>query len=319
MVDEMAAVSMINQSNADVRNELLSAFSNLNTTQFFQKSSLLNTKKEVLLETAGALLSGMENKVSPAIIVALAFEESTDNKFVEARQHYELALQLPAVDVITKIACRRSLGELYMQPRSPFYSLDLGRKQFRDALATLDGQEDDFAFYYRAFILSDQASFEFINAKPREASASLEEARAASLKVATVSPLRQQAASLVLMAEQYIQNSAPNRTDEFDGRLLSHFDGRWRVRYQDDPGLSGFLIVMASSDGKTGNGNLGVFRSGQLIKNILDNFTSVRQGRSKWSGRVLKRSPRPERRGCRYSVLQVSRGCRRMSLEANSV
>jgi hypothetical protein len=252
---------------ADVRNEFLQAATlDQNTPQFAAKSSLLNTKKQVLIQAAGTLLAGIEDKVSPGIIAELAYEESADNKLLEAKRDYELALRSPELDLITNMACHRALGELYMQPGSPFYSLALGRAEFDKAHGLLKDQQNDFAYFQSTYLYADQAYFEFINHQTNDGQKKIFEAQNASSSINAASPYRSQAANFIVLSQQQAQPSTYQNPTASAMALLSRFAGKWALRYANAPDITATLLIVINPDGKTGNGNMSAFRGGQLIK-----------------------------------------------------
>ena len=199
---------------ADIRNEFLAAAAaEQNQVQLIQRSSQLNAKKQILIENADALISGIETEVSPALFIELAYEESTDGEYAGAKRHYEQGLRGKGLDTISSLAILRSLGELYMQPATTFHDNEKGREEYRQALKLLQNNEDDNTLSSRTMVWSYWAYSEFINSNAADGQRYLDEARATALKINPQNTAgRQQALSYVAIASQYSAKAATTTT-----------------------------------------------------------------------------------------------------------
>lgn len=252
---------------ADIRNEFViaSTSSEQNMAQLTQRSSLLNTKKQVLIENADALISGMETEVSPAIFVELAYEESTDGKFEEAKRYYEQGLLCKHLDALTSGSILRSLGEIYMQPVTAFHDNEKGREYYREALRVQNGQ-DDATLSSRTYTLADWAYSEFINKNQVESQAHLQEAQATALKINPANATsRQQAMNYVNLATQYSGGAGLARPAASSGTGPTLI-GQWRISYEDDPGRTGIVTIAPAQDNKSTIVSVNIFQGGNLIK-----------------------------------------------------
>jgi hypothetical protein len=272
---------------ADLRSENLKviATSDQNPSQVSQNLSIINTKRQVLIENADALLSGIEREVSSAVFVELAYEEATDERFVEAERYYKLGLQSKHLDLVSTVAISRALGELYTNPKSDLYNLELGRARFQQALDALKGHEGEYADYNRTYTLADWAYQEFANKNTDKALGLLDRARAEVLKIGVANPVRQQAQNLITIAEQFALSEKTGKIS-LSNNLLSALVGRWRVKYQSDSSLTGVLAILTAADGKTANASLNVFKDDKLIKKYSGQvyFLSPRAAQLEWNG-----------------------------------
>lgn len=251
---------------ADIRNQflqILATSDQQNVTQFNQQSALLNTKKQVLIENADSLLSGIEKDVSPAVFLELAYEESSDGRLVEAERYYKLGLQSNRLDVLSTVALNRSLGELYLQRQTNYYRPEIGRDYYRRALEVFKNQEDGFSLYNRVYVLCSWAYLEFQNRNTEAGTKLLQRGRAEALKISDDSPSRLLALNLVNWNEQFSHHAPKSKTTL---PVISGVVGQWRMLYSDSPDISGVLAVVINPDGKTFSASVDAFKGDKLIR-----------------------------------------------------
>jgi hypothetical protein len=276
---------------ADIRNEFVIASTSAepNMAQFTQRSALLNTKKQVLIENADALISGIETEVSPAIFAELAYEESADGKVEEARRYYELGLRSKHPDALTSGAIMRSLGELYMQPIA-FHDNEKGRAYYREALRVQNGQ-DDASLSYRTYTLADWAYSEFINKNESDGQKYLQEARSTAAKI-TNAATQQQAMNNVTIATQYAGDGGQARLTISSGAKPTLI-GQWHISYEDDANRAGIVTIVPAQDNKSMTVSVNIFQSGNLIKKYSGALYGANDGamQVEWSGVQTTSSP----------------------------
>ncbi|HUI85342.1 MAG TPA: hypothetical protein VL240_14030 [Candidatus Binatia bacterium] len=279
---------------ADIRNEFIQASASpqqQNSAQFVQRSALLNTKKQVLIENAGALISGIETHVSPAILIEVAYEEGSDGKFVEAEHYYQTALQAPGLDTLTSVSVMRSLGELYMQPVTNFCDQNKGRDYYRRALERLQDRADDATLSNKALVLADWAYSEFLNHYTADGDRYLNEAQSVAERIPLQDAvIRQQALNYVSMAREYAVSTAHSKSVEPAGAKLA---GDWRISYTQDPAMRGTVTFAAGPDGQSTTVTVDVFRDGNLVRKYSGPLAMERNGvmHVEWNGVQSTSSP----------------------------
>jgi tetratricopeptide (TPR) repeat protein len=279
---------------ADIRNEFLAAaVAEPNQVQLIQRSSQLNAKKQILIENADALISGIETEVSPALFIELAYEESTDGEYADAKQHYEQGLRGKGLDTISSLAILRSLGEIYMQPGTTFHDNEKGREEYRQALKLLQNNEDDSTLSGRTMVWSYWAYSEFVNGSAADGQRYLDEARTTALKINPQNTAgRQQALSYVAIASQYSGKAGQSPTAASSAAGPT-FAGQWRISYQGEPGRTGLVTVAPGPDGKTTTVNVDIFENQNLVRKYSGPLYVQGDGaiQVEWSGVQSTASP----------------------------
>lgn len=279
---------------ADIRDQFLSlaAAPEQNNVQATQRSVQLNTKKQILIENADALISGIETDVNPALIVELAYEESTDGEYDAAKRHYEFGLKNKHLDPLSTLAILRGLGDTYMQPKTNFHDNEKGREYYRRALQSSGDNDDDPALNSKTYTLAYWAYSEFLNRNMAEGNKRLAEARAAAMKISPQNKaLQQQALNYVAMASVYAGGAGqPAAVTASTDSVLA---GQWRITYVGESGRSGMVTFVLGADAKTTTVNVDIFENNNLVRKYSGQLYRQADGALlvEWSGVQSTLSP----------------------------
>jgi hypothetical protein len=169
-----------------------------------------NTKRQMYLQTAAALLTNADVKAqaSAQIFVALSAEMMSDGRYEDARTYLALALSAPGADEATKPYLLRSLGQLYRVPDVATTDIDASRDYFRQSLAIFDKRTDDAGLLMAAETVLTEASLEVAYGDLARTKVLTGQAKERLGKVRTLSPLKTQLerlASAFERGEQYQQ------------------------------------------------------------------------------------------------------------------
>ncbi len=280
---------------ADIRDQflLLAASPDQNNMQMTQRSSQLNTKKQILIENADALIDGIETEVSPALLVELAYEESTDGQYGAAKRHYEDGLRSKQLDPLSSVSILRCLGELYMKPNTGFQDIEKGRADYRQALNLAGNNQDDASLSSKTFIHSDWAYSEFLDRNTAEGEKHLAEAQAAAMKIDRQDEVaRRQALSYIAMAISYAGGTKqpPATANTASDATLA---GQWRISYPGESGRSGVVTVVSGPDAKTTTVNVDIFENSNLVRKYSGSLYRQADGamQVEWNG--VQSTPSP--------------------------
>lgn len=180
-------------------------------TNFYARSAVLNTKRQMHMQTAIALLASdaVKAQASAQILATLGAEISSDGRYKEAKDFYEAALKAPGLDDTTEVALRRSLGQLYRVPNTAFTNVALSRQYYQEAHAKLDKRNDDAGYIMWAEGVLNEAGVEVAVGDRRRASELAAKARERLSLVKTISPQKTQLeilASAYERGEQFAQS-----------------------------------------------------------------------------------------------------------------
>ncbi len=114
------------------------------------QSSILNSKRVVLIEAAEALVDGIPKFVSSAAYGVLASEKVASSDFKQAERYYESAATV-ARGPLARATAYRSLGMLYFT-RSPLLDYSKGRRAFQQAVDSMTGSSDEYSQYTIGYI-----------------------------------------------------------------------------------------------------------------------------------------------------------------------
>jgi tetratricopeptide (TPR) repeat protein len=129
---------------ADIQSDFLEAVEK-NPGNLYQLGTAKNTKRQMLLQTADALLDydAVRRGASAQIYGALASEAMSDGRYDHARQYFERALTAPGADESLTPFILRSLGMLYRVPNTPISNTQTAASYFARARAIFGRRADD--------------------------------------------------------------------------------------------------------------------------------------------------------------------------------
>jgi hypothetical protein len=310
---------------ADLRNEWVQSQVNMdkNSPQFMQREGLINTKKQVLIENADAIIGDVRKYVSPSVFEILAYETQADSKFSDAQTYYELALaseygsslsdvqsgnsswmkklwvafgfgnnagRQAASSGFSKLFIKKDLALLYMQPNTgvDIYNPKRGRDLLKEVIAELDRYKDEYAIQSKAFVLLVWAAAEFDNKNTVAARNLRDQARAEALRLQPWNIHRQQYLENIVQIEQtYVTegNVAPATSI---GLFKSVVLGGWKVFYSKDPSLVGSAFFYLSPETKSMAMAMSVMKDNKLVKKYAGaaSMTNPSTIRIDWNGSV---------------------------------
>lgn len=95
---------------------------NANPITIFEKNTIRNGKRQILLDQADSLVVALGSVVTPQILLALSSEHFNDSRFKEARMYATDALARTRDSTVTRIGALTALATLYQTPGTPFRS-----------------------------------------------------------------------------------------------------------------------------------------------------------------------------------------------------
>jgi hypothetical protein len=131
---------------ADIRMEETREFatSGRNAQLYSQLSSLRQTKRQLLIESADAIIVDVEGEVQPNILVTLAFEQTQDGRYAEAKRFYELAEARTAPGSPERLVVAHGMAGLKMIPGTPVFDADAAMRHFDEGEQILRKRSDEY-------------------------------------------------------------------------------------------------------------------------------------------------------------------------------
>jgi hypothetical protein len=178
---------------ADIQNDYLEAVEK-NPTNLYLLGTAKNTKRQMLLQTADALLgyAKVRQQASAQIYGALASEALSDGRYERSRTYFERALEAPGTDDSVKPFILRSLGMLYRVPGTPISDPKTAARYFVEARSVFEKRADDAARLSWAETVLTEANVELTYGNTGHAKELAAQAQARIATVKVVSPVTTQ-------------------------------------------------------------------------------------------------------------------------------
>jgi tetratricopeptide (TPR) repeat protein len=197
-------------------------------------SANLNTKRQVQIDTALALVNELGDRVDASTLTPLAGQLQIDGRYEESLSLYFKALNL-AQSPIVRSAILRSIGWSYRILGSSMYDLDKSRDYLQRAVDLFKNQDDDASRFYMADDLLFWAELELADGKAEQASSLFEQATSAAEAIGVTNPSRQ-----VLLSQ--IQQAESNQTTA--SQAVPDLRGEWQLRFAGDSSKHGNARIM---------------------------------------------------------------------------
>ena len=178
---------------ADLQSEYLEALA-ANPQNIYQLGTAKNIKRQMLLQTADALLDhrSVKHQASAQVFGALASEAMSDGRFDLAKTYFEAALLAPGAAPSVKPFLLRSLGVLYRVPNTPLTDTTKAAGYFAQARSRLDTRSDDSAHLSWAETVLTEGNLEAMHGNVERAKELAGQAQRRIEKVKSLSPLKSQ-------------------------------------------------------------------------------------------------------------------------------
>jgi tetratricopeptide (TPR) repeat protein len=192
-------------------------------------SGNLNSKRQVLIETALALVKELGDKVDASTLVPLAGQLQTDGRYEESLSLYFKALDLVESPIV-RSAILRSIGWSYAISGSSLYDLDKSRDYMQQAVDLFKNQDDDASNFYLADNLLFWGEVELSNGEAAMANSLFEQATGAAESMAVSNSSRQ-----VILSQ--IQQAQSNQATS--SQAVPDLRGEWQLRFADNSSKHG--------------------------------------------------------------------------------
>ncbi len=178
---------------ADIQSDYLEALA-ANPQNIYQLGTAKNTKRQMLLQTADALLDypSVKRQASAQIFGALASEALSDGRYDLAKTYFENALLAPGASPWVKPFLLRSLGILYRVPNTPVTDTTKAADYFAQARSLLDARSDDAAHLSWAETVLTEGNLEVMYGNVERAKELADQAQTRIEKVRSLSPQKTQ-------------------------------------------------------------------------------------------------------------------------------
>ena len=237
---------------ADIRNEEVQEQSTTaiaNPALYGMRSSARNTKRQILLESADAIVADVREDVSAQVLNTLAFEHFMDSRFHSAERYYLAALEASRDSANATVVSLGGLAALYMTPGSPLHAVDRGRTHWARVMEILSARRDEYGRMQRAQTLMQMGWAEMLNGNRGETARLVGRARAELLEMSPQHPGRQQL--LATLAASFDEQGYPRRPAAPEDSPLAKLAGMWELRYPGHPSLRGRMQVLSNTQANT--------------------------------------------------------------------
>jgi tetratricopeptide (TPR) repeat protein len=197
-------------------------------------SANLNTKRQVQIDTALALVNELGDRVDASTLTPLAGQLQIDGRYEESLSLYFKALDL-AQSPIVRSAVLRSIGWSYRILGSSMYDLDKSRDYLQRAVDLFKNQDDDASRFYMADDLLFWAELELADGQAERAGSLFEQATSAAEAMSAANPSRQ-----VLLSQ--IQQAESSQTTA--SQAVPDLRGEWQLRFAGDSSKHGNARIM---------------------------------------------------------------------------
>ena len=194
----------------------------------------LNSKRQVLIETALALVDELGDAVDASSLVPLGGQIQLDGRYDEALALYFQALDLGDSPVV-RSSIMRSIGGSYRLQGSAMYDVEKSRDFLQQAVDLFKDQDDDASRFYLADNFLFWAELERSDGAAEMADALYGQATAAAESMSLSNTARQ-----VSLAQIVQSQSSPAAASQAAPDLT----GEWELRFADNPPKRGTARIM---------------------------------------------------------------------------
>ena len=222
IVDSQTEMSQVAQEN--ISNPLMARWANSN----------LNSKRQVLIETALALVGELGDSVDASSLTPLGGQLQLDGRYDEALALYFKALDLVDSPVV-RSAILRSIGGSYRLQGSATYDVGKSRDYLQRAVDLFKDQDDDASSFYLADNLLFWAELERSNGEAEMADSLYGQATGAAESMSLSNTARQ-----VILSQIQQSQSSPAEASQAAPDLR----GEWELRFADNSSKRGTARIM---------------------------------------------------------------------------
>ena len=222
IVDSQTEMSQAAQEN--ISNPLMARWANSN----------LNSKRQVLIETALALVGELGDSVDASSLTPLGGQLQLDGRYDEALALYFKALDLVDSPVV-RSAILRSIGGSYRLQGSAMYDVDKSRDYLQRAVDLFKDQDDDASSFYLADNLLFWAELERSNGEAEMADSLYGQATGAAESMSLSNTARQ-----VILSQIQQSQSSPATPSQ----AVPDLRGEWELAFADDSSKHGTARIM---------------------------------------------------------------------------
>jgi len=197
-------------------------------------SANLNSKRQVQIDTALALVNELGDKVDASTLVPLAGQLQIDGRYDESLSIYFKALDLVGSPIV-RSAILRSIGWSYRISGSSMYDPDESRDYMQQAVDLFKSQDDDASRFYLADNLLFWGEVELSNGEAAQANSLFEQATGAAETMSVSNPARQ----TILAQIQQAQSSQATSS-----QAVPDLRGEWQLRFADNSSKHGNARIM---------------------------------------------------------------------------
>jgi tetratricopeptide (TPR) repeat protein len=197
-------------------------------------SANLNTKRQVQIDTALALVNELGDRVDASTLTPLAGQLQIDGRYEEALSLYFKALDL-AQSQIVRSAILRSIGWSYRIAGSSMYDLEKSRDYLQQAVDLFANQNDDASRFFLADNLMFWAELEAAGGDQEQATSLYDQAAAAAEAMSVSNTSRQALLSQIQQSRSYQAASSQS---------VPNLQGEWQVSFPDDPSKQGSARIV---------------------------------------------------------------------------
>lgn len=251
---------------ADIRNEEVQEQSTTALSSpalYGMRSSARNAKRQILLESADAIVTDVREHVSAQVLNTLAFEHSMDSRFHSAERYYRAALAASSDSANATVVSLGGLAMLYMTPGNPLHAVDKGRSHWAHVMTILDARRDEYGRMQRAHTLMQMGWAEMLNGNRGETARLVGRARAELREMSPQHPGRQQI--LGTLAATYDEQGYPHKQAAPEDSPLVRLAGLWDLRYPGNATLRGRMQVLSNAQNNTSFATVEVLDGDRLV------------------------------------------------------